>query len=241
MFSYEQIQGFNDLEREVYQYVLANIEKVPYLRIRELADEAHVSTSTVLRFCKKAGCDGYAEFKLRIKEYSSIKPNRDLENDHSEIQHFIRNLEMEDYQRRIKEAVEILKGSQRILFVGVGNSGCIAEYAARYFSNIGELSFAICDPFYPIPTRKTNRIAVVVLSTSGETEQTIEIQRKFKEAGCRIISICNSENCTAARLSECCLPYYLTKVRENDLDFTSQAAALIWIETLGKLLRKEKT
>lgn len=56
MFSEEMICSLNDLELEVYKYVVRNADKVCYMRIREFADAAHVSTSTILRFCKKAGC-----------------------------------------------------------------------------------------------------------------------------------------------------------------------------------------
>ena len=69
MFSEEMICSLNDLELEVYKYVVRNADKVCYMRIREFADAAHVSTSTILRFCKKAGCDGYAEFKIRLRQH----------------------------------------------------------------------------------------------------------------------------------------------------------------------------
>ena len=50
MFGVEQVKTLNDLEMEVYEYVTKNVEKVKYMRIRELASEVHVSTSTILRF-----------------------------------------------------------------------------------------------------------------------------------------------------------------------------------------------
>ncbi|WP_441299921.1 MurR/RpiR family transcriptional regulator [Breznakia sp. PFB1-11] len=37
------------------------------MKIRDVAEAAHVSTTTVLRFCKKVGCDGYAEFKIKYR------------------------------------------------------------------------------------------------------------------------------------------------------------------------------
>ena len=49
MFSEEMICSLNDLELEVYKYVVRNADKVCYMRIREFADAAHVSTSTILR------------------------------------------------------------------------------------------------------------------------------------------------------------------------------------------------
>ena len=62
MFDLEAIKSFNDLEFSGYDYVMKNKNTVVYMRIRELADEAHVSTTTVIRFCKKLGCDGFSEF-----------------------------------------------------------------------------------------------------------------------------------------------------------------------------------
>ena len=67
MFSNEIIKNLNDLELMLYRYIMKNIEKVVYMRIRELADEAHVSTTTILRFCKKLNCNGYSEFKVKLK------------------------------------------------------------------------------------------------------------------------------------------------------------------------------
>lgn len=55
MFSYEKIQKLNDLELLVYDYIMKNKQVVIFMTIRELADAVHVSTSTVIRFCKKDG------------------------------------------------------------------------------------------------------------------------------------------------------------------------------------------
>ena len=63
MFSYEVIQSLNNLELSLYEYIMKNNKKVIYMRIRELADEAHVSTTTILRFCKKLNCEGFSEYK----------------------------------------------------------------------------------------------------------------------------------------------------------------------------------
>ena len=69
MFNYEVIQSLNELELSLYSYIMMNRKKVMYMRIRELADEAHVSTTTILRFCKKLKCEGFSEFKVRFKMY----------------------------------------------------------------------------------------------------------------------------------------------------------------------------
>jgi len=53
MFTEKEIMSFNELEFEIYNFILNNSAKIPYMTIRELAGEAHVSTTTILHFCKK--------------------------------------------------------------------------------------------------------------------------------------------------------------------------------------------
>ena len=58
MFTHSAIASLNNLEMMVYNYVIKNRDKVMYMTIRELADAAGVSTTTILRFCRKLNCAG---------------------------------------------------------------------------------------------------------------------------------------------------------------------------------------
>ena len=60
IFSHAAIASLNNLEMMVYHYVIKNRDKVMYMTIRELAEAAGVSTTTVLRFCRKLQCEGYS-------------------------------------------------------------------------------------------------------------------------------------------------------------------------------------
>lgn len=55
MLNSSEIQSLNELEMSVYNYVTAHQEEVAHIKIRDLANAAYVSTSTVLRFARK--CD----------------------------------------------------------------------------------------------------------------------------------------------------------------------------------------
>ena len=150
MFSVEEIQSLNELELAVYEYVMQHKSAISYMRIRELAAEAHVSTTTVLRFCKKMGCDGYAEFKLRMKEYNGLKKIVMLSEDMSEIRAFFERLETDKLQQKLEEAAAMIAKTERVIFVGIGSSGHVGQYAARCFTNLGKFSLYISDPFNPI-------------------------------------------------------------------------------------------
>lgn len=55
LFTPQQIKNLNELELLVYQYIIEHPNTVPFMRIRELAAEAHVSTTTVFALLQKGG------------------------------------------------------------------------------------------------------------------------------------------------------------------------------------------
>lgn len=251
MFTVERIQTLNELEMAVYQYVIQHQNAVPYMRIRELANEAHVSSTTILRFCKKIGCDGYTEFKVKMKEYIGQQNTLPVTDDLTELKAFLERMESKTYQRKMDEAAAIIAKADRVLCVGVSNSGYIAQYAARYFSTFGKFSLALTDPYYPTwQFNDTATTAALVFSISGEVSQTIRITNQLKEHSCHIIGITNSDKCTVAQLAELNLSHYITMRRgksdvdfkhpkvETIIDYTSQAPALIVTETLAKRVAK---
>lgn len=237
MFTYEEIKTFNELEMSIYNYVIHNKDKVVYMKIRELADEAHVSTTTVLRFCKKSGCEGYSEFKLKLKQYLQDGRNRMADLDISAMMDFFKRAETEAYQASLDHALKLLAQSDTILFIGVGSSAVLGKYGARYFNNAGWLSLCIDDPFTPVFRGSNDRVAVIALSVSGATEQTLNLANQLKDRGCSLISITNSAGCPLAQMSDCNISYYIPSVRIREyFDMTSQIPVMFTLEMLGRRL-----
>lgn len=122
MFSEEMICSLNDLELEVYKYVVRNADKVCYMRIREFADAAHVSTSTILRFCKKAGCDGYAEFKIRLRQHLEQAKQPPVKDDVSEVIDFLKKTCSAEFEQKLDMLTRVIFQARHIFFVGRGLS-----------------------------------------------------------------------------------------------------------------------
>ncbi|OUP11070.1 MurR/RpiR family transcriptional regulator [Collinsella sp. An2] len=233
MFTVDEIKSLNELELCVYRYVATHQEDACYMKIRDLAEAAHVSTTTVLHFCKKMGCDGFAEFRLRFRDYRRYLSGHRQRYDASEITHFFQRVGDSSYQAEIDQVASVLKAAPCIIFVGVGNSAFTAQYAARYFSNAGAFSLSVTDPFHPAEISQDLPVTIVVISVSGETTETLDIANKFKFRGCPIVSITMSENCTLARLADYHLSCYLTQVKKGTLDLTTQVPILYLVEQLG--------
>lgn len=240
LFSHEEIQSLNALEMAVYNYVTKNREKVIYMKIRELAAQAHVSTTTVLHMCKKFGCDGYTEFKLQLKQ-ELLQDKKDVADlDIAALQDFLVRLSSPAIQSQVDRAVQLLRGAGHILFIGVGTSSILAQYGARYLCNVGYFATFIDDPFTPINTCMTTQarfdsVVVIALSVSGETRQVIDMARQLKERGCTLISLTNSASCTLAQISDLNLNYYMADVRvDGYFQLTCQAPVLCLLEMIGR-------
>ncbi|MBP8313506.1 MurR/RpiR family transcriptional regulator, partial [Clostridium neonatale] len=208
MFSNEIIKNLNDLELMLYRYIMKNIEKVVYMRIRELADEAHVSTTTILRFCKKLNCNGYSEFKVKLKLYIENNDNKKVNGDKSIIIDYFKKLNTEELDEKIETICELINSSSNLVFLGSGTSGIICKYAARYFSAIGKFATYIDDPYFPTNYKTYENCVIIVLSVSGETQSVINLINNFKRENCSIVSITNSENCTISKISDLNISYY---------------------------------
>ena len=95
-FTYSQVESLNETETYVYNYVVKNTKKVLNESIRELANDTHVSTATIMRFCKKMGCEGFTELKYRLKENVEIQETKE-DDANNQFDSFIERVESSDY------------------------------------------------------------------------------------------------------------------------------------------------
>lgn len=235
MFSYERIKRFNDGDMLIYNYIMKNSQKIPYMTIRELADAVYVSTSTIMRFCKKLDYEGYSEFRVQFKIYlEENKENRPIE-DVSEIINYFDSINNSEFEKNIASVSEVVRQSKQVIFVGVGTSGILGKYGARYFSNIGKFSHYIDDPFYPNFGEVYDDAVVIMLSVSGETKQTINLANHFLEHKCKLVSITNSANSTLAKMSDYNISYYITnKKTKKEYDITTQIPVIFIMESIAR-------
>ncbi|PYZ93867.1 RpiR family transcriptional regulator [Salipaludibacillus keqinensis] len=239
MFTSNQLAKFSDLDTILYQYILANGDKVAYMRIRELAEVTHVSPTTILRFCKKLDCDGFSEFKTKLKLYLDKNQAERVHDSYETMTEFLERTLMTDYQSTISQIAQLVAQSEHVIFLGTGSSGILAEYGSRYFSSLKKFSLAVNDPFFPIHGKYLKKSTAIVLSVSGETPHIISQVHQLREKGASIVSITNRKTSTVAQLADYPLSYYVNTEFIDDANITTQLPVLYLIETLGKATYKE--
>lgn len=234
MFSNELIASFNELETSLYNYIIQNRDKVAYMRIRELADETHVSTATILRFCRKANCEGFSEFKIKLKMHlEDHKKTVIKSSQHSLVEFFERTLKG-DLEEKIKKAARLVNKAENVIFIGIGSSGILAEYGARYFSSLGKFSMYIKDPHFPIHSKLRTNSVTIALSVSGETNFTITHLHQLKQDGNKIISITNNKLSTVAKISDHNISYYVSEEFIEEANITTQVPVVYILEAIAR-------
>lgn len=203
----------NPTEKKIADYLLDNIDKVFHLSIHELAQETGVSQAAWVRFCKLLGYSGLKDLKKAyvsrlnkaVNETNDSNEEEQLYTDikgYTSIESIIENVSLlnakaiTDTQKildgkRVDQAVEAIMKANKILFLGVGASGLVAQDAANKFLRIGKNTSAPCDFHMQLTNTHllTENDIAVVISYSGQTKEMIECMEIAQEIGSTVISI----------------------------------------------------
>ncbi|WP_207871740.1 hypothetical protein DOK78_000136 [Enterococcus sp. DIV2402] len=234
------------IDFEIYKYIASHMEQVSYMRIRELATCTQASTASILRFCKKFGCEGFSEFKIKLRWYQeNLEKQQTVRTvDESAFINFIHRLKEERFQEDLQKAVQLLAEKEMVFFIGGGTSNSIASYGAFYFASIfpvvAHLDLSGNHSLNSLSTASAEKMALIVLSVDGESLDVINYLNHFVAQQRAIISITNSANSTIASLSDVNLAYYITTARKGKADIATQVPALYTIEYLAKEVQKSK-
>jgi RpiR family carbohydrate utilization transcriptional regulator len=180
-------------EQRVGKLVLGDPRAFANLPVSELADRAHVSKPTVVRFCRSMGYDGLSDFKLKLAgSVSEGVPfiHRSVDADDKTGDVLVKVIDntvaaLLKYRNdastfAIDKAAEALAATyrtgRRIEFYGVGNSGIVALDAQHKFFRLGVNTIAYSDGHMQVmsATLLGPGDCVVVISNSGRTRDLMD-------------------------------------------------------------------
>ena len=147
---------FNETEQTISDYILKNLDNLESLTIQKLAKETFTANTTIIRFCRKLGTDGFKKFKIQlIKEIENsynLKNNIDFnkpfkENDTNiEICKKMSELSKEIIDRsylmidfnNLDKAFKLTDKANRIFIFAMGDSYISALYFKNKMMKIGK-------------------------------------------------------------------------------------------------------
>ena len=180
-------------EQRVGKLVLLDPRAFANLPVTELADRAHVSKPTVVRFCRSVGYDGLSDFKLKLAgSVSEGVPfiHRSVDADDKTTDVMVKVIDntvaaILKYRNdassfAIDQAVQALalthSTGKRIEFYGVGNSGIVAQDAQHKFFRLGMNTIAYSDGHMQVMSASMlgPGDCVVIISNSGRTRDLMD-------------------------------------------------------------------
>jgi len=180
-------------EQRVGQLVLADPRAFANLPVSELADRAHVSKPTVVRFCRSMGYDGLSDFKLKLAGTVSegvpfIHRSVDVDDKTSDVVVKVIDNTVAAFLKyrndastaAIDKAAAALaatyKTGKRIEFIGAGNSGIVALDAQHKFFRLGVNTVAYSDGHMQVMSASLMGPGdcMVIISNSGRTRDLMD-------------------------------------------------------------------
>ena len=204
-------------EQRVGKLVLQDPRAFANLPVTELAERAHVSKPTVVRFCRSVGYDGLSDFKLKLAGSVSegvpfIHRSVDVDDKTSDVAVKVIDNTVAAFLKYRNDAssfaldmavqalAETHSTGKRIEFYGVGNSGIVAQDAQHKFFRLGMNTIAYSDGHMQVMSASMlgKGDCVVVISNSGRTRDLMDAADIARKRGATIIVITSSGSPLAA-------------------------------------------
>ncbi len=198
-------------EQRVAKLLMTDPRSFATLPVAELAERAHVSKPTVVRFCRSVGYDGLADFKLKLA--GSVNEgvpfvHRAVDDDDKAGDIVVKVIDnavaaMLRYRnaaagQSIERAIEALAEagrhageSRRIEFYGVGNSGIVAQDAQHKFFRLGVVANAVVDGHMQVMSATMLKAGdcAVIISNSGRSRDLLDVADIARRKGATLIVI----------------------------------------------------
>ncbi|MFB9949024.1 MurR/RpiR family transcriptional regulator [Rhizobium puerariae] len=190
----------------IADFIVLNAADVVHMSVTEVAEKAEASEGSVIGFCQSLGARGFQQIKIALARdlvqpvqfiHEDLTPGDDTATVVEKV--FQSDLQaLRDTRKALDiaalaKAVEAIRKASRVEVFGIGSAATIAEDMNYRLLRIGIPSRASVDSHVQAITAALadSTTAVVTISHSGSTVETLTATRLAKEAGATTIAITN--------------------------------------------------
>ena len=233
--------------QRIADFIVQHPQDVVHMSVSEVAERTAASEGSVVGFCKLLGATGFQQLKIVLAQ-EIVQPvqliHEDLEPGdkaakvmakifHSDVQTLL-DTQATLEASAVEAAVRILRGARRIEIYGIGSAATIADDAHYRMLRIGLNVKAVVDSHVQAISASLTgpEVAVLTISHSGSTHETVTATRLAREAGAKTIVITNFGKSPIQQFADVLL---LTMARETHFRteaMTSRLAQLAIIDVL---------
>jgi RpiR family transcriptional regulator, carbohydrate utilization regulator len=192
--------------RRIAEFIAANAAEVVHMSVTELADRAGASEGSVVSLCRQLGAKGFHHLKIALAR-DLVKPVQFIHEDldrNDDVPTIVEKVFLSDVQAlqdtlkvldraAVARAVELILAAERVELYGIGSAAPIVEDAHYRMVRIGINCKVVIDShIQAISASLTSpRVAVITVSHSGSTHETVTATRLAKASGAKTICITN--------------------------------------------------
>lgn len=197
--------NLTESEKALAEFISSNWEKCRTITSMKLAQEAHVSQSSVIRFSQKLG---YSSFRELLADVSNNRPESSLdreiniaENDTDTVkkiaaqeQEIIQQTLRINSSETLRKAVDLLRHCDSCICFGKDSSNLFAHYMANQLTKMGILSLTPDDDdtaAMMINNAKEN-VILFLISESGSTPEICRLAKMGRKKGVKVITMTRS-------------------------------------------------
>lgn len=233
--------------RRIAQFILERPEEIVSMSVTELSEATGVSEGSVINFCRSIGLSGFQQMKLSLAQ-EIVQPVHFIHEDldraddmdticrkvfHSGIQALRDTLSVLEPDS-LTRAVDLVRAAKRVEVYGIGSSAPIAEDTQYRMLRIGLDVRAVTDSHVQAisASRCDPDVAVLTISHSGATHETVAATRLAKEAGAKTIIVTNFARSPLQAFADVVLYTMARETRFRTEAMTSRIAQLCVIDAL---------
>jgi DNA-binding MurR/RpiR family transcriptional regulator len=236
------------LEKKLCEYLLDDPDAIIHHSITELSSVSGVSISTIVRFSRKFGFEGFHDFKLALAQEiyqndnivlaGAIEKHDSIETIAKKfysinIKALEQTMSLMDYEEIYKSAKMIAK-AKKVNFMGIGYSGIIASDAKYKFMRIGINCDAYTDSHTMVMMSSImdKDEIVFAISHSGNTNEIVNSLKIAKEVGAKTIGISHSLNSKMMNYADSKLTYASTETKFQTGSVSTKIAQIFVIDLI---------
>lgn len=244
-----------DAEKKVADYLMNHQEKAIEMSVSELAAACEASQATIVRFCKKIGCNGYHHLKIKMAKEMREQDDHEFSNEISidNIEQSLMNImasKMEELKetlssidgKMLREIIDLILNANAVEFTAMGNTIPIALDGSYKFNQLGipAVGSTIWETQEAYARTMRKGDVMIAVSASGASRHLLNMANIAKENGVKVVAITNQSKSPLAEASDYTI---VTATREqvfhDQVSFTRMAAMAV-IDSLFLLLFSTK-
>ncbi|MBS4761803.1 MurR/RpiR family transcriptional regulator [Carnobacteriaceae bacterium zg-ZUI252] len=201
----QHYEKLNDTDKQIWQKIYQNAPNVMSSSIDEVAGLCNVSRTTLSRFVRKIGLDGFSELKVRLRMEKKTILCDDATTIYEDACDTIIQYVQEQRGKNYTSICELLFNAHRIVVYGSGDiQNSVAKHMKRLFSSAQEMVYDIGGSTFDGALLDVidDDDVVILISLSGNNDQMISVAKQLKLRGVKLISLTEFKNNALSALCE---------------------------------------